>query len=152
MSGYHFRARALLGPDSIRATPDPTDEGALAHHTKPIASPANLPASSFNPASMRPAAESFWQAATEALEQDRQGAIGAHDAAQSQFAAGRRRRRQDDIVAGDGGEVLEEGARTVAETGAAPAIAPASSTARRREAHQDVRQHAILALMPDGTN
>ena len=48
-------------------------------------------------------AKSFWQAETEALEQEPLGAIGAHDAAQSQFAAGRRRRRQDDVGAGDAG-------------------------------------------------
>ena len=97
-------------------------------------------------------AESFGQAETEALEQDRLGAVGTHDAAQSQFAGGRRSRRQDDVGAGDGGEFLEKGARTVAETGSALPLLQRLPQHVGEKAHQDVRQHAILALMPDGTD
>jgi hypothetical protein len=93
-------------------------------------------------------AESFWQAETEALEQDRLGAIGAHDAAQSQFAAGRRRRRRDDVGAGDVGEFLEERARTVAETGAVLPLLQRLPQHVGQKTHQDVPQPRLSARDP----
>lgn len=68
------------------------------------------------------------------------------------FAAGRRGRRQDDVGGGDGGEFLEKGARTVAETGAALPLLQRLPQHIGEKGHQDMRQHAILALMPDGTD
>jgi hypothetical protein len=50
-----FAVRRSPNPSCSPCAADPSDESALAPHTNPIASPANLPASSFNPASMRSA-------------------------------------------------------------------------------------------------
>ena len=93
--------------------------------------------------------ETFGQPQTEAFKQYGLRAIGTNDTAQSQLATGSSRGRQNDVGAGDGGELLEHGAWGVAKAGAALPLLQRLPQHIGKEAHQDVRQHAILTLVPD---
>ena len=97
-------------------------------------------------------AESFGQAETEVFKQRCLSAIGANDAAQSQLAMRACCGWQDHVGAVDGAKFLEDGARTVAEAGTALPLLQRLPQHVGEKAHQDVRQHAVFALMPDGAD
>src|SRR6266478_3084781 len=97
-------------------------------------------------------AQPLGEAQAEAFEQGGLGAIGAYDAAQAQLALRGGGGRQHDVGAVDGGEFLEDGARTVAEAGAALPLLEGLPQNVGKKADQDMGQHAILALMPDGSD
>jgi hypothetical protein len=92
-------------------------------------------------------AEPFREAEAEAVDERGLCAIGSHDAAQAEFSLRHRRGRQHDVGAVDGSEFLEDGSRTVAEAGAALPLLEGLPQHVGEEADEDVREHAVLALI-----
>jgi hypothetical protein len=91
--------------------------------------------------------EPFGSPRAEVIEQRSLGAVGADDAAQPQVVLRCGCGRQDHVGAADGGEFQKDGARCVAEIGAALPLFERLPQDISEEPHQDVRQDARLALM-----
>jgi hypothetical protein len=88
----------------------------------------------------------------EPLEQGCLGALGAHHAADAQLTAGLLGQRQDHIGTLDAAQLIQNGARTVAQAGTGLPLLQGLPQHVGQEADQDVRLNAALLLMPDGTD
>jgi len=89
----------------------------------------------------------LWQHETEAIEQRGLGGVGLGDAAQAEQTL--RRGGQHHVVRLDARQLLQDGPRRVAQTSAALPHRQALPQHEGEEADENVRLHAVLALMPD---
>ena len=94
-------------------------------------------------------AHALGQDDAEAIKERGLGGVGLGDAAQADIAV--RLGGQDDVVGLDARELVEDGARGVAEAGALLPHFQALPQHEGEKADQDVSPDAIGALVPDGT-
>jgi hypothetical protein len=95
-------------------------------------------------------AHALWQDDAETVEENGLRGVWLGHTAQANLAV--RCGRQDDILGLNALEFFQDGARRIAETGAALPHLKALPQHEGKKADEDMRLHAILALVPDRTD